>query len=528
MSETYYDLCIIGGGINGVGVARDAVGRGLSVILVEAGDLGGMTSSASSKMLHGGLRYLEQFEFGLVREALHERETIMKIAPHIAKPMDFVLPHTPEQRPAWMISLGLFFYDFLAGSKLLKASRKLDLRAEAYGKPIKEQFGAAFCYTDGQVDDARLVVLNAVDAAEKGAEILTYTAVTGLKEGEPGWIVQIEDRFSGDVREIQAANVVNAAGPASDKIFEMIEGYEAPQDDLPDEGENPPQRKPAKEVKPPPALRLVKGSHIIIKKLYEGDHGYVLQNDDKRVVFMWPFEGDYTLIGTTEVEYEGHPGDAEASDEEIMYLCEVANLYSKRTVKRSDVVAQFSGVRPLVRNDDKSARTASRRHAFHEYVAGNGARLITIYGGKLTTYRLIAQELLDRLTEVRNGWSEGKPLPGGAFKQVNFELFLQEKLYQYSTLKRSYVRRLARQYGTKMDEILQNAKRMDDLGVHFGADLYENEVKYLIRCEFARTPRDVLWHRTKLDLRVNEDVRRALDEAMPVMIEQFMKEKGAI
>ncbi|MEM7679716.1 MAG: glycerol-3-phosphate dehydrogenase [Pseudomonadota bacterium] len=521
MKQQHFDLCVIGGGINGAGVARDAAGRGLSVILLEAGDLGSMTSSASSKMLHGGLRYLEQFEFKLVREALKERQTIMRIAPHISKPMDFVLPHTPEQRSRFVIQMGLFLYDFLAGKQRLKSSRAVQLLSDPVGKPFKDHHKSGFCYTDGQVDDARLVVLNAVDAKARGAVIKTYTAATQIEEHEQGWEIAYEERLSGRLGSVTASTIVNAAGPASDQVHALVEQVTQP---VPEGVKEDTQEQ--HEADAVPGLRLVKGSHIIVRKLYEGDQGYLLQSPDKRAVFVWPYEGQYTLIGTTEVEYEGHPGDAEISDEEIDYLCGVVNGFTKRSVQRADIVAQFSGVRPLVESEGKSARTASRRHMLHERKGANDARILTIYGGKLTTYRLIAQELMDHIVGARNDWTACEALPGGQFKQVNFDLFLQEKLYQYSTVERSYVRRLARQYGTRMDEILQNAKRLDDLGAHYGDDVYENEVVFLIREEFARTPRDILWRRTKLDLNASEETRKKLEAVMPDLLKEHLSQKG--
>lgn len=508
MEERSYDLCIIGGGINGAGVARDAAGRGLSVLLIDAGDLGGVTSSASSKMLHGGLRYLEQFDFGLVKEALAERETVMKIAPHIARPMDFILPHSKGQRPQWMIKLGLFLYDHLAGRQLLKASKQLNLQEETYGKPLQEQFKNGFRYSDGWVDDARLVVLNAMSASELGAKVQTYTSCIHIDseqdEGGKGrWNLLLENKFTGEKQTVHAEMVVNAAGPSANTVL-VLE-----QKDVPDATA--------------PGLRLVKGSHIVVQRLYEGDHGYLFQNHDKRVIFLWPFEG-YTLVGTTDEDYEGNPREAKPSEEELDYLCAAVNAFCEQSISREDILYQFSGVRPLVASKKSNASTVSRRHMFHEHQGEGGVRMLSIYGGKLTTYRLIAEEVVDRLIGEKKHWTAGRPLPGGDIAEGDMEAFIEERIQRYPAFDKALVRRHAHAYGTYIDHILGVAKDIQGMGAHYGDDLYEAEVRYLIRREFVRTSRDILWRRSKLDLHLSDETKRNLEDALP----DLLKEEGVI
>lgn len=509
MDMRHFDLCVIGGGINGAGVARDAAMRGLSVILVDAGDLAGMTSSASSKMLHGGLRYLEHYEFSLVKEALHERETILRLAPHISHPMDFILPHTAAQRSSFVIRAGLFFYDRLAGRHKLKSSKKLNLQAEsaqAYASVLNGTFKTAFRYTDGQVDDARLVVLNAVAAGEEGAEIATYTACKSVEVQDEGWRISLRDLLGDRDYGVTASMVVNAAGPMANDVLQICDGGRP--------------LETAKKKKAAPGLKLVKGSHIVVKRLYDGDHGYLFQHSDGRVIFMWPYEGDYTLIGTTEEVFEGDARQAEPSEAEISYLCRVVGEYCSVSLSPQDVVAKFSGVRPLVDEGKKSASATSRRHMFHEYTGDNGARIVSIYGGKLTTYRLIAQEVVDLLVGAVDDRSAHWPLPGGDVPGDDLQAFIEDKKRVYQWLDDAVLARFIRQYGTRIDEVLEGAVSEVDMGDHYGDGLYEREVRYLVRNEFARTSRDILWRRTKLDLFVSEQTRQNLEKALPVLLHE--------
>ncbi|MGH1398905.1 MAG: glycerol-3-phosphate dehydrogenase [Alphaproteobacteria bacterium] len=481
MDHADYDLCVIGGGINGVGIARDAAGRGLSVLLVEAADLGGATSSASTKLIHGGLRYLEYFEFDLVRHALREREVLLRLAPHIIWPMDFVLPHTPEQRPAWMIRLGLFLYDHLARRRVLKGSKMLRLA----GGVLKSEFDVAFQYSDCWADDARLVVLNAMDAAEKGAEILTHTRCTGLREVDGAWRVSLDGRA-----DISARMVVNAAGPwVSEFLHEAgVVDHAAP------------------------IARLVKGSHIITKRLYEGDEAYILQQNDGRICFVIPYEGGYTLIGTTEEEYGGDPRDARISDVEIEYLIAAYNAAFAAPIERRDVLWSYSGVRPLF-DDGKdatgSATGASRDYKLHRH-DGFAAPLMSVFGGKLTTYRVLAEDVMNRLLHLGNDyaapWTADAALPGGDIPEVDFDAFLMQQIAKYGWMHEGLVRRYARAYGTRMDVFLAGAASVKDLGQYFGDDVYQAEIDYMLQYEFARDAEDIFWRRSKLGLHVGEAV----------------------
>ncbi|MCB1532155.1 MAG: glycerol-3-phosphate dehydrogenase [Alphaproteobacteria bacterium] len=492
MQKADYDLCVIGGGINGAGVARDAAGRGLSVLLVDAGDLAGVTSSASSKMLHGGLRYLENIaDFPLVREGLRERKTIMEIAPHISRQMDFVLPQNADeaQRPAWMIRTGLFLYDMLAGRKKLSSSRAVGLQDNKYGAPLKDIFETAFLYTDGQVDDARLVVLNVISAAQNGADVRTYTACTGMRSDNGIWTLQMHNQISGQSYEVSAKTIVNAAGPSVTQLLSLLDGG------MPSDA---------------PAIRQVKGSHIIIERLYEGDHGYLFQNPDGRVIFLWPYEQKYTLVGTTDEDYEGDPRAAMISEAEMEYLCEAMNAVCKKQITREDVHFSFSGVRPLIDSGQGKASKVSRRHLLHEHHGVGGAKIISVYGGKLTTYRAIAEEVVDKITKRRKGWTAHETLPGGDIDDGDFHSFLLRKEAQYSFIPRALIKRYAKAYGTAMDAFLEKAETVQDLGSHLGDDLYEAEVQYLLQHEFARTAEDILWRRSKLGLHVRDDTVQAL------------------
>jgi glycerol-3-phosphate dehydrogenase len=480
------DLLVIGGGINGTGIARDAAGRGLSVVLCEQGDLAGGTSSASTKLIHGGLRYLEHYEFRLVREALTEREMLLRAAPHIIWPMRFVLPHAADQRPAWLIRLGLLLYDHLGGRRRLPRSRRINLSRDPVGAALKEEFRTAFSYADCWVEDSRLVVLNAIDAAERGAEILTRTRCAAARRSEGLWYATLRPGGGGRARVVRARALINAAGPWV--------------------GDVPGQTL---ALASPARVRLVKGSHIIVPRLFEGEHAFILQHTDRRVIFVIPYERRYTLIGTTDLPYEGDPATVAIEDDEIAYLCAAVNRYLRQPVTPEQVVWTFAGVRPL--HDDQSANPSAvtRDYAF-DLDAGDGdeAPLLSIFGGKLTTYRRLAEHALDRLRPElgfdAGPWTAGQPLPGGDLPHADFERFLQDLLTRRNWLPSMLARRYARAYGTRVEALLGEAERIADLGEHLGEGLYEIEIEYLVQHEFAETAEDILWRRSKLGLHVSE------------------------
>ncbi len=392
----HFDLCVVGGGINGVGIARDAAGRGLSVLLVEKDDLAQGTSSRSGKLVHGGLRYLEYYEFRLVRDALIEREVLLESAPHIIWPMRFVLPHSPDDRPAWLIRLGLFLYDHLGGRKKLPGTRVLNLHRDPEGDPIKDQYRRAFEYSDCWVDDARLVVLNAVDAVENGACVLTQTHCSGAHRNNGEWSVSLESGHNRQPLVIRAGGLVNAAGPWVDSVIDRITDVDA-------------KRR----------IRLVKGSHIIVKKFWEGDHAYLVQNSDKRVIFINPYEQGQALIGTTDIPYEGDPADVAIEQSEIDYLLGAVNKYFKIQLTGSDIVHQYSGVRPLYDDNADNPSAVTRDYLFDLDSEELTSPLLSIYGGKITTYRKLAEAALAKITQffprATGGWTAGVALPGGDF-----------------------------------------------------------------------------------------------------------------
>jgi glycerol-3-phosphate dehydrogenase len=486
VSEDIYDLCIVGGGVNGCGIARDAAGRGAKVILLERGDLASGTSSCSTKLIHGGLRYLEHYEFGLVRESLMERERLWRIAPHIIWPLRFVLPHRKGLRPRWLIRLGLFLYDHLGGRKLLPATRTLDLRSDPAGAPLKPGFTTAFEYSDGWVDDARLVVLNARDAADRGADIRTRCEVTRLSRDNGLW--QIETA-QGNFR---AKAVVNAAGPG---VLQLLDRVEAHQHDRAEQ------------------IRLVRGSHIVVRQRFTDPRAYFFQNPDGRIFFAIPYEDDFTLIGTTDADHQ--PGDpVKASDEEIAYLCAGASDYFREAITPADVVWSYAGVRPLV--DDGSGRpeAASRGYRFDVDTDADGAApLLSVFGGKITTYRHLAESAVAQLAEYLpqlegKGWTADKPLPGGDFPVGETEALAGELRAEYPFLDAKTAHRVARCYGTCARAWLGEAKTATD----FGHGLTAAEVDYLIANEWARTAEDILWRRTKLGLRLSPEQIAALQD----------------
>lgn len=475
--QKQYDLLIVGGGINGAGIARDAAGRGLSVCLVEKEDLAGATSSASTKLVHGGLRYLEHYEFRLVRESLIERERLLAIAPHIIWPLRFVLPHDQGLRPKWMLRLGLFLYDHLGGRKLLPPTRNVDLRAPPHGQVLEDRLTRGFEYSDCWVEDSRLVVLNCMDAQARGADIRTRTECVGLERGADRWTATL--RSEGSDTQVTASQVVNAAGPWVDEVL----------------GRALPAERHAN-------LRLVKGSHLIFPRLYDHDRCYIFQNSDNRIVFAIPYERDFTLVGTTDVLFESDPRDIDISADEATYICNAVNEYLRKDVSPDQAVASYAGVRPLYEDKSASNSTVTRDYQFE--VDTDGPSLLSIFGGKLTTYRKLAEHALKKLGQNDRSWTADKPLPGGDIDPAHFDAFLVEQCALRSWLEPATVRRLARAYGTLIDEVLGDAQGIDDLGEHFGGDLYEREVEYLVRAEFARTSEDVLYRRSKLYLHLTD------------------------
>jgi glycerol-3-phosphate dehydrogenase len=476
MSTIDCDVLVVGGGINGTGIARDAAGRGLSVVLCEQDDLGAHTSSASSKLIHGGLRYLQHYEFGLVRKALRERELLMRCAPHLIRPLRFVMPHVPGLRPAWMLRCGLFLYDHLAKRALLEGSRQVDLPLHPAGPALRPGIAHAFLYSDAAVDDARLVVLNAVDAHERGARILTRTRCESMVADGRLWHASLRRGDHSPIK-VRARSVVNAGGAWAAQLH----GTE--------------QRK----------LRLIKGSHIVVPKLFAHDHAYIFQHADGRVVFALPFEDDFTLIGTTDVEFNGDPRQVGISAAEVDYLCEISNSYFRTRIGPADVAWSYAGVRPLVDDGSGSAQAVTRDY---QLVADDRtAPLLSVFGGKITTYRVLAQEALDQLGKMIDvpcaAWTAQSCLPGGdipgaAHGRTSFVASVQAR---YDWLPASLARRYALSYGTRVHRLLAGCNRIEDMGQALMAQLYERELHYLADVEWARSAQDVLWRRTKLGLR---------------------------
>ncbi|MEP5179669.1 MAG: glycerol-3-phosphate dehydrogenase [Rhizobiaceae bacterium] len=495
----HVDIFIIGGGINGTGIARDAVGRGYSVALCEMNDLASGTSSWSSKLVHGGVRYLEHYEFMLVRKALAEREVLWSAAPHIIRPMRFILPHHKDLRPAWLLRLGLFLYDHIGGRRLLPGTKTVDLANGKFGKPLKAMFKKGFQYSDCQVDDARLVVLNALDAQEKGAQIMVQsTCISAKREGQ-NWSIQTRDNKSGKVTTTTADLVINAAGPWVDHVL----GNSFGQND-------------ARNV------RMVQGSHIVVPKLYDHDNCYIFQNADDRIIFAIPYTHDTTLIGTTDKDFDGDPADADISPEEITYLCDAASEYFENPVRQEDIVWTYSGVRPLYDDGASAAQEATRDYVFRQDRGdgggGGGAPLINIFGGKITTYRVLAEMMMEEVEDLigRKGrpWTARAALPGGDFPAQGFDNLLQAMAARYAFMDTSDLERLCHAYGTRVTMVLGNAESIDQLGEDFGCGLYEVEVRYLMLNEWANSADDIVWRRSKLGLVMSEDQIARLDEWM--------------
>jgi glycerol-3-phosphate dehydrogenase len=511
-----FDIFVIGGGINGCGIARDASGRGLSVCVAEQGDLAGATSSASTKLFHGGLRYLEYFEFRLVREALIERETLLRAMPHISWPMRFVLPLSPDmrfdsetptsrllsvfmpwmkgRRPAWLIRLGLFLYDHMGGRKILPGTKRVSLTGTAEGAPLQDRFATAYEYSDCWVEDSRLVVLNARDAEARGARIMTRTRVASAARDGDLWRVTVER--DGASEEITARALVNAGGPWVGDIIQNVTR------------QNTPER-----------VRLVRGSHIVTRRLFDHDKCYFFQGTDGRIIFAIPYETDFTLIGTTDQEHDGAPGTPVCTPEERDYLLGFASKYFKQSLSAEDVVWTYSGVRPLYDDGASSATAATRDYVLS--LEDGGAPLLNVFGGKITTYRRLAEAALAKLSPffptVTGDWTAGVALPGGDFAVDGFEALVEDLRADYAFLSERWARRLVRAYGTEARAILGDAKDASDLGRDFGATLTETELSWLMMREYARSAEDVIWRRSKLGLRLTKDQVVEVDAFMSGM-----------
>jgi glycerol-3-phosphate dehydrogenase len=489
MSQDTYDLLIIGGGVNGAGIARDAAGRGAKVLLVEKDDLASHTSSSSTKLVHGGLRYLEHFEFRLVRESLIERERLLKSAPHIIWPLRFVLPHDEGLRPKWMLRLGLFIYDHLGGRKILPPTKTVDLRQGQHAGFLQERLTHGFEYSDCWVEDSRLVVLACMDARERGADIRTRTECTGLERGAQHWTATLKS--TAGEQTVTAHKVVNAAGPWVDAVLGKANPDTVHQN-----------------------LRLVKGSHLIFPKLFEGDHCYIFQNKDNRIIFAIPYERDFTLIGTTDQGFEGDPSGIDISPEESAYICDAANEYLQTAITPALAVSSYAGVRPLY--DDKSAdnSTVTRDYVFEldEGDDGNAPAILSIFGGKITTFRKLAEHAIAKLGGLGGeAWTAEANLPGGGFDPRETQGFIEECSAKYPFLQHAAIERLVRAYGSRIDEALDEAQSMDDLGEHMGGNLYACELEYLVAQEFAVNAEDVLWRRSKLGLHLDDAAKARVE-----------------
>ena len=499
---------MVGGGINGVGIARDAAGRGLRVLLCERDDLASHTSSASSKLIHGGLRYLEHREFRLVAKALAEREVLLRNAPHIVRPLRFVMPHVEGLRPRWMMRIGLFLYDHLdlRRHKLPPGSQAIRLDRHAAGPALRPEFAKGYEYSDGWADDSHLVILTALDAAERGATILTRTSCVRASRNGAAWNVDLEAADGTEARTVSSRVLVNAAGPwAGSFLQDAVAGV------------------------PARPLRLVKGSHIVVPRIFDHDYAYILQNPDRRVVFALPFEDDFTLIGTTELEYEGDPAAVTIQPSEIDYLRATIDRFFQHPIEASDIVHTFSGVRPLIGEETVSASAVSRDYQLE--LDSNGPPLLSILGGKLTSYRKLAEEAVDKLAPLLKAsgprWTKNVPLPGGDFDPAGPERIPAELAARYAWLEETLRTSLARAYGTRAFRLLGNATTLQDLGTHFGAGLYGRELRYLVATEWAQEPDDILWRRTRLGLRLDQAHVAALDDWLTAHLENGLFEKDA-
>lgn len=489
--EQTVDVAVIGGGINGCGIARDAAGRGLSVFLCEKGDLASGTSSNSTKLIHGGLRYLEHYAFRLVRESLIEREVLWRTAPHIVEPLRIILPHHKGLRPAWLIRFGLWLYDHLGGRELLPPTSSIRLEDDLAGRPLASGLDRAFEYSDCWVDDARLVVLNALHAAELGARIATRTEATGLSCVDGLWQLTAT-RPDGSTTRIGARAVVNAAGPWVDRVL-----------------------KNSAQIESKSKVRLVRGSHIVVTRVNRDNRGYLFQNADGRVMFVLPYEDDYSLIGTTDIDHPRAPDGVEVSEDEVAYLCEAVSPYLAGSIRPRDVVHKFAGVRPLYDDGSTAAQEATRDYVL-ELDTDQGPPLLSVFGGKITTFRRLALEVVERLQPHLRAsgpaWTHRVPLPGGDFPVQGRAALTDAIGTRYHWLDRATLQRLVRLYGTRVHRVLHHAQSLRDLGQHFGQGLYQVEVDYLLDAEFAQTGDDIIWRRTKLGLRLSAEERSVLTQ----------------
>jgi len=485
-----YDVIVIGGGVNGTGIARDAAGRGLSVLLLEKNDLASGTSSGSTKLFHGGLRYLEYYEFKLVRQALKEREVLWSNMPHISWPMRFVLPYHSGLRPAWILRLGLFLYDYIGGRKKLPATKTLSLKDHVTGKSLKSNFAKAFEYSDCWVNDARLVVLNARDAVKRGADVLTRAECTWLDYVDGEW--QVDYQTAEGKTRATSTLVVNAAGPWLETVLETAENRQGKY-----------------------GLRLVRGSHVVVKKLFDHDQPYIFQQADGRIIFAIPYEGDFTLIGTTDADHDASADKVECSDEEAQYLCDAASEYFDKPVTTDQIVWRYAAVRPLLDDGKKSAASATRDYIVRWHGDGSRGPLLNIYGGKITTFRKLSEKavgmLLEHFPNASGPWTDQAPLPGGDFATDGVPKLISDLVRDYPFVDEIWADRLVHAYGTDAKQILGDAKSEASLGKSFGATLTAAEVTWLMENEFAKTAEDVVWRRSKLGLRMNKAQIKALD-----------------
>ena len=497
-SDCDFDLVVIGGGINGAGIARDAAGRGLRVLLCEKDDLAQHTSSASTKLIHGGLRYLEHYDFMLVRHALQEREVLLDAAPHIIWPLRFILPHHRELRPRWLIRIGLFLYDHIGGRKKLPASHSVDLKTHVAGAALKNEFTHGFEYSDCWVQDARLVVLNAMDAAARGCDVRVRTEVTDLVRQQGQWTVHLRDNNSQESSSVTAQAIVNASGPWVVKTLDLDEEHDSRY-----------------------STRLVKGSHIVVPKLFDHPYTYIFQNADNRIIFAVPYEQHYTLLGTTDMEVDDEPGAVKIDPSEIEYICNAASEYFATAVEPADVVWAYSGVRPLYDDDSSNASKVTRDYKL-DLDNRKEAPVLSVYGGKITTYRKLADDALKLLAEhlpvsTTDDWTRHQPLPGGDVPGADFEAFLVDVRKQYAWLDEAVLFDYARNYGTRMHVLLQNCSNTSQLGQKFGGGLNQVEVDYLVEHEWARTVEDIIWRRSKKGL--------AIDDKGTDLLHQYLESK---
>ncbi len=498
MSEVH-DIFIVGGGINGCGIARDATGRGYSVYLAEMNDLASGTSSWSSKLIHGGLRYLEYYEFRLVREALGEREVLLKMAPHIIWPMRFILPHHKDLRPAWLLRLGLFLYDHMGKRKLLPGTKVVNLAKGKFSDSLKSNFSKGFEYSDCWVNDTRLVILNAQDAHERGATIKTRTKVIYAKCISGLWHIKTKDVRTGMVSQHKAKLLINAAGPWVDKVL--------------DESMKSTNSK---------NVRLVQGSHIVVPKLHNHDRAYIFQNADDRIIFALPYEKDYTLIGTTDEDYDGDPANVSITPKESEYLCSAASEYFEKPIMQKDIVWSYSGVRPLYDDGASAAQEATRDYVLREDSENNDAPLINIFGGKITTYRKLAESMMEKVENLIGkkdpAWTEHSSLPGGDFGVTEYDSLVSKFKNEFDFLDTDLAERYVRSYGTKAWQILNGVATRDDLGEDFGCSLFECEIRYLMNFEWAECADDIVWRRSKIGIRLDKDKVTVLNDWMASVV----------